>query len=163
MIWRVEQRDAYALLGRLAGEHWGLEPLPELARRPGGKPWFPTCPRCRFSLSHSGGLALCALSPREVGADLEVVRPRREGLPRYALSDREYRWFRARGGRWEDFYTLWTLKEARVKCTGEGLRRPAREIRVPLLAPGETGSREGFTFTALAGESWRGAVCEMEL
>ena len=52
------------------------------------------------------------------------------------------------------------MKEARVKCTGEGLRRPAREIPVPLLLPGERSLWEGFLFTALAGPDWRGAVCE---
>lgn len=160
MIWRVETENAHALLARLAGEVWGLDPLPEPARLPGGKPWFPGRPERCFSLSHSGPLSLCVLSDRPVGGDVERLRPRREGLPRYVFSDGELEWFRTRGARWEDFYTLWTMKEARVKCTGEGLRRPAREIAVPLLDPGGTAEREGFRFTALAGEGWRGAVCE---
>ncbi len=160
MVWQVAESDAYALLAALAAEVWGLRPLPAVARRPGGKPWFPAAPQRRFSLSHSGGLALCALSDREVGADVELVRPRRAGLARYVLGDREFQWFTAQGGRWEDFYTLWTLKEARAKCTGEGLRGPAREIAVPLLEPGEQGEWEGFSFTALGGSGWRGAVCE---
>ena len=48
-----------------------------------------------------------------------------------------------------------------MKCTGEGIfRRPAREVSVPLLMPGESGEWEGFRFTALAGEDWRGAICQ---
>lgn len=160
MKWQVENGDVRALLAGLAEEVWGLVPLPEITALPGGKPWFPSRPDCRFSLSHSGTLGLCAVSEQPVGADVEQLRPRRETLPRYVLDDREFDWFRTRGNNWADFYTLWTLKEARVKCTGEGLRRPAREIAVPLLIPGASTLWDGFRFTALAGEDWRGAVCE---
>lgn len=94
-----------------------------------------------------------------VGADVEQVRPRRPFLPEKALSPEEFAWFQTLGGRWEDFYTLWTLKEAKVKCLGSGLDRPAREIAVPLLSPGGTGTLEGLTFTSYAGPGWRAALC----
>lgn len=152
--------DAYELLNALLVEAGGVEP-PAIARREDGKPWFPDRPEIHFNLSHSGGLALCALGERELGVDIELVRNRTIGLPRYALSDAEYRWYAARGSHWEDFYTLWTLKESRVKCTGAGIfQKPVREISVPLLEPGESARWEGFRFLALAGENWRGAVCE---
>lgn len=161
MVWRVGTGDPYALLEGLLREERGVFPLPAVARRERGKPWFPERPELHFSLSHSGEMALCALGEKALGADIEVVRPRSPGLPRYALSDREYDWFLGRGERWEDFYTLWTMKEARVKCTGEGLGPKApREIQVPLLSPGETGEMGPFRFFALEGEGWRGAVCE---
>ena len=160
MVWSIGEIEAHALLRQMAADHWGLVPLPEMAQGDRGKPFFPAYPHCHFSLSHSGGLSLCTLSDAPVGADLELVRPRREGLPAYALGEGELAWFWERGSRWEDFYTLWTLKEARVKCTGEGLRKPPRDISVPLLEPGEEAEWEGFIFTALAGEGWRGAVCQ---
>lgn len=158
MIWRQGTGDAYALLAALASES-GISPLPELARTGRGKPYFPSRPDVRFSLSHSRTLCLCALGEAEVGADIEVIHPRRPGLPAYALDERELDWFRRRGERWEDFYALWTMKEARVKCTGEGLIVPPREIAVPLLEAGERGEFEGFVFHALTGEGWRGAIC----
>lgn len=160
MVWRMGETEAYQLLAELLREEAGVAPLPELARGKRGKPYFPAHPGLHFSVSHSGGLSLCALSGREVGCDMELVRPRKEGFPAYALSERELRWFEGRGSRWEDFYTLWTLKEARVKCTGEGLVPPVRDIAVPLMGPGESVELDGFTFTALGGENWRGAVCE---
>ena len=160
MIWNVEEGEAYTLLTQRASACWGLVPLPEVARKERGKPFFQAFPQYHFSLSHSGGLSLCALGEVPLGADVELVRPRREGLPAYALSEEELAWFRKRGSRWADFYTLWTLKEARVKCTGEGLRKAPRDISIPLLEPGERAKFAGFTFTALAGDGWRGAVCE---
>lgn len=160
MVWKVGEEDAYALLASLLAEREGISPLPGIAREKGGKPWFPDYPRLHFSLSHSGGLSLCALAEVPVGADVERVRPRSERLPRHTLSNGEYDWFRGRGGRWEDFYTLWTLKEARAKCTGEGIfRLPVRQVSVPLLEPGEETVWEGLRFAALRGEGWRGAVC----
>ena len=44
-----------------------------------------------------------------LGVDVERVKPRRTGLPRYVLSDREFQWFAARGSRW-GFWTWSTGK-----------------------------------------------------
>ena len=160
MIWKMGEGDPYILLSALLVKHGGIEPLPVMARTERGKPYFPDHPHLHFSVSRAKGLSLCALGDTPMGADIELVRPRSSGFPRYALSDREYEWYESRGSRWEDFYTLWTLKEARVKCTGEGIfRRPAREVTVPLMEPGESGEWEGFSFTALGGENWRGGLC----
>lgn len=161
MAWKVGEGDAYRLLSALWVETRGVEPLPEIQRTKQGKPYFPDRPDLHFSVSRSGGLSLCALADTPVGADVELVRPRSPGLPRYALSRREYAWYESRGSRWEDFYTLWTLKEARVKCTGEGIfRRPVREVAVPLLEPGRALVWEGYRFASLAGEGWRGGLCQ---
>lgn len=160
MLWKMGEGDPYILLRRLLEEAGRVDPLPEIARTERGKPFFPDCPHLHFSVSRSGGLSLCALGDSPVGADVELVRPRSKGFPRYVLSDREYEWYEGRGCRWGDFYTLWTMKEARVKCTGEGIfHRPAREVSVPLMEPGESAEWEGFSFTALGGENWRGGLC----
>lgn len=143
--------DAYGLLARCVRRVWGMEALPELVRLPGGKPVFAGEPGRHFSLSHSGALALCALSDSPVGADVETVRPRSPKLPRYVLRGEEYRRYLALGGDWPAFYVLWTEKESVVKYTGEGLKALGR-ARVP----------EGCAVTNLSGEGWKGAVCAMQ-
>ena len=153
------RRAAPGLLALALAETFGLEETPRQARLPGGKPVFPEHPEIHFNISHSGPLALCAAGNAPVGVDVEVIRPRREGLPRHALSEEEYRWFAGRGGRWADFYTLWTLKEARLKCEGTGLNRPPREVAVPLLEPGGEGELEGLSFRSYGGADWRGCLC----
>lgn len=152
---RMERGDAWELLRTMLGR----AELPPIAREAGGKPCFPGEPHLHFNLSHSGGLALCGVGRVPLGVDVERVRPRRAGLARYVLSEEEFAWFTRRGGDWGSLYTLWTLKEARVKCTGAGLRQAPRTIAVPLLEPGQTGVRDGLTFRAYAGEDWRAAVC----
>ena len=135
-------------------EVWGLEAIPPMERGPMGKPFFPSMPQIQFNLSHSGDLALCALSEVPVGVDIERVRPHRAGLPRYALSDREYRWFLEQGGGWELFCRLWTRKESWVKRTGGSIAGPAK-LCPPL--PGE--AREGLLLQDFSGRGWRAAVC----
>ena len=154
---RAQARDLLALAGR---ETWRLSPLPEIARREGGKPYFPGHEGLHFNLSHSGDLALCALDSAPVGVDVQIVREWRPGLPARVCSGAELDWLEGQPDLWSAFTLLWTLKEARVKCTGEGIFAvPPREVSVPLLRPGEKASWKGFSFTALAGEGWRGAVC----
>ena len=151
--------EAYGLLAELLAAEYGLPGLPELERQAGGKPFFPQRPDLHFNLSHSGDLALCGVGAAPLGVDIEVIRPRRAGLARYICSPEEYAWYEELGGDWESLYTIWTLKEARVKCTGEGLRQRPETIAVPRLGPGQTGELEGLIFRSYAGNGWRGAVC----
>ena len=80
------------------GEHG----KPRLAGPPG---------RLRFNLSHSGEVALVAVSGEfEVGADVERIRPKRE----------------------ESHYWRWACHEAEVKCLGIGLLRARRAPPEPV-------------------------------
>jgi 4'-phosphopantetheinyl transferase len=80
----------------------------------------------RFNLSHSGEVALIALSPEvEVGVDVERVDPHRDVLalaPQALAGDALAGVLRAPPERRiEEFYAAWTRREARAKCSGEGL------------------------------------------
>ncbi len=139
------RRLAWPLLEMAARERWGWPALPPVERSPRGKPLFAGTDGRWFSLSHSGGIALCALSGRPVGVDVEQVRPRRPGLPAYVLSEGELARF---DGTWEDFCRLWTLKESWCKREDAPLF-PPREVPVPPPCPHKS----------YAGDGWRAAVC----
>ena len=126
-----ERETAYGLLALALERELGVFPMPEIARQPGGKPCFPHRPEICFNLSHSRGAAVCALSDRPVGVDVERLRtpPRRLG----------------RGMAAEEFFRLWTAREATVKpaadcCAVEGLLPPAWVVSV---CPGD-GVRQVF-------------------
>lgn len=136
---------AWPLLERAAGLCWGWTSLPLVERSPRGKPFFPGLDGRWFSLSHSGGLALCALSDFPVGVDVELIRPRRAGLPRRVLSPSELAQF---DGSWADFCRLWTLKESWCKREDIPLYPPQR-VEFPPPCP----------YKSYAGENWRAAVC----
>ena len=134
------------LLAAAAERLWGWTECPELERSSRGKPEFAGADGRWLSLSHSGGYALCALSEDgPVGVDIEVVRPHREGLPRYAMNEAELAGF---DGSWEDFARVWTLKESWCKREDTPLF-PPREIVTPPSCP----------HGSYAGEDWRAAVC----
>ena len=150
-------------LARVVEDHMGLLSLPPLLRLPLGKPYLLGHQGVDLSYSHCGTVLFAAAGGGALGADIELVRPRLTGLPKRCCNERELDWFSARGRQWEDFYTLWTLKEARVKCTGEGMSFNPRTVSVPLLEPGKSGYHDGFTFRSyklrFGAEDYCAAVC----
>lgn len=102
---------AYALLGLALSERYGWRTLPELAVTERGRPFFPGAPEVHFSLSHTGGAALAAVSDRPVGVDVERLRPVRAAALR-----------RTEGAASEtEFFQSWVRREARCKLRGVGV------------------------------------------
>lgn len=160
----TDRAGAYRLLERAVLETWGLSPLPELTREKDGKPFFADRPDCHFNLSHSQPYALCALGDRPVGVDIQIIKENwREGLPWRVCSRHELDWLDGQSDRWGAFAQLWSLKEARVKYTGTGLRAAIREIAIPLPEPGGSLYRlDGLHFRIFSGSGWRAAVCAQQ-
>lgn len=152
---RAQARDLLALAVR---EAWDLSPLPEIALREGGKPFFPGHAGCHFNLSHSGDLALCALDGTPVGVDVQLVKQWRPSLPRRVCGRSELAWLEGQPEFWPAFTLLWALKEARAKESGRGLTTSIRDIRVPLPGP-QPVLLDGLWFGTWSGPGWAAAVC----
>ncbi len=103
---------------------------------PGAKPRLNGVAGLDFSLSYSGGWILIAVArQREVGVDVEELRELDElETAERAFSPKERRALRTldRGRRRDAFFRGWTRKEAFIKATGEGLRRPLDSFDVSL-------------------------------
>lgn len=121
-----------------------------------GKPYLEGNPFF-FSISHSGDYVLCAVSDREIGADIQKTdctgKCRERQLADRFFSPAEVE----RLGQYSDaetasyFYTLWTRKEAYGKLTGAGV---AAQLAVP------TDEWDGAEWlSADAPEGYRVAVC----
>ena len=159
----TERAQAYDLLERAARLHWGWDRLPEMAREERGKPYFPGAPQYHFNLSHSGPFALCALSDRPVGVDIQVVRPAwSPKLVDRSCTPEERSWLAALGDRPEDFAALWACKESVGKESGYGIPHPPSRLSVPLpgdggpLRPGGAYLLGGRRLRVYAGRGWGG-------
>jgi len=87
----------------------------------------------QFNLSHSGGLALVAVTERQaVGIDIETIAPRQNlvALAERSLPAEEAAAVRAAapGRQLGAFYAVWVRHEARLKCLGSGLSSPAPPV-----------------------------------
>ena len=79
-----------------------------------------------FNLSHSAEMAVCAVSGRKVGCDIEKIAEMRERVAERFFCESEVAYLHSLGKdkKAEEFYRLWTMKESYTKMTGEGLSFP---------------------------------------
>ena len=87
-----------------------------------GKPYLQSNSDIFFNLSHSGNYVLCGIAERQIGVDIQkrhakVVSGVKEKI--HNVQDKD-----------EDFFLLFSAKEAFCKCTGEGLQRDLSHIAV---------------------------------
>lgn len=120
---QVQEYGVSQLLEELAGQR--KKPIQlSYVYGPGGKPFFRDFPLF-FSLSHSGGYVLCAVSGRETGADIQKVQSVDTGklAARFFAAEECEILGQCRTAQESQhcFYRLWTRKEALGKLTGRGV------------------------------------------
>ena len=81
-----------------------------------------------FNMSHCREAAICVLSERPVGVDIESIHRYSESLARYTMSDAEMAQIEQAGRADVEFIRLWTLKEAVLKRSGEGIRNDMKHV-----------------------------------
>jgi len=114
---------AGALLLRRALSLEGIEKEPDIQSGEYGKPYLKNVPGFEYNLSHSGALAVFAYDTEgiPVGIDVEEVKEKKDrNLGRF-FSRSEYERIESSKKPWEEFYRLWTIREAFAKEEGKGL------------------------------------------
>ena len=112
---------AYLLLKRALREEYGITENPVFEYGEHGKPTIADHPEIFFNLSHCREAVACAVSDKPVGIDVESVRSFKESLVRYTMNDEEVEQIMTAPRPEVAFIRLWTMKEARLKLTGEGI------------------------------------------
>lgn len=135
---------AYLLLKRALREVYGITENPVFGYGAHGKPLLLAHPDIHFSLSHCREAVVCVVDSLPTGIDVETVRPLNEELVRYTMSEAEQQTVFNADNPALAFTRLWTMKEASLKLTGEGLRdqmstvleRPGIEFETQVSADG---------------------------
>lgn len=119
---------AYLLLCEGLRKEHGITEKPVFEFGEHGKPSIIGRPDLHFSLSHCREAAICVLSDRPVGIDIESVGRYNERLARYTMNDEEMAQILASNRPDIAFTRLWTQKEAVLKCTGEGIGNDLKNV-----------------------------------
>lgn len=85
-----------------------------------------------INLSHSGTKAICAISNKVIGCDIERVEDKNNDLIKIAqryFSEDEKRIITEQNSN-DFFFSLWTLKESFIKAIGLGLKLPLNDFSV---------------------------------
>lgn len=106
-----------------------------------GKPYLRGVKDLYFNISHSKNYVVCAFSDREVGIDIQVHKKGKGDIAQrfFSIEDRELMEKMAgEGGNPEEiFFSLWTVKEAYMKLTGEGMRQGLDATTVEMEGDGK--------------------------
>lgn len=119
---------AYLLLCEGLRQEYGIEEPPVFEYGEHGKPFIVGHPEICFNMSHCREAAICVLSERPVGVDIESIHRYSESLARYTMSDAEMAQIGQAVRCDVEFIRLWTLKEAVLKRSGEGIRNDMKHV-----------------------------------
>ena len=95
-----------------------------------GKPFLRELPDIHFNISHTKGLAVCVVDRRPLGIDAEKIKTYPVSVLR-KMTERERIYIQSASNQDEAFMRVWTMKEAMIKLTGEGLAAFSKTECIP--------------------------------
>ncbi len=119
---------AYLLLCEGLRREYGIGERPVFEYGEHGKPSIVGHPEIHFNMSHCREAAVCVLSNRPVGIDVESVREYKDTLVRYTMNDEEVELIQNSPRPDVAFIRLWTMKEAVLKLSGEGISNDLKDV-----------------------------------
>lgn len=102
----------------------GLDFQPIIAYGEKGKPFFQNNNSLHFSISHTQGYIAICFHNKPIGIDIEYLRKAKKEIVQRFFHPKEYEYLNQIQDQIilnQEFTRIWTLKEAFVKCTGEGI------------------------------------------
>ena len=119
---------AYLLLCEGLQKEYGITGKPLFSYGPHGKPALRDYPHIHFNMSHCREAVVCAISDKPVGIDVESVGRYKESVARYTMNQQEMQQIQQAERPDVMFTRLWTMKEAVLKLSGEGLRDNLKDV-----------------------------------
>lgn len=127
-----------------------------------GKPYLKDKRGINFSISHSGSMAMCVIDGKEVGADIQIVKPLDDNIAGFVLSAEEQKVYCDTGNDNSLFYKIWVLKESYLKYKGSGIEN-LRNITAYPVGEKIISNTCGCYFSLIEGiDGYKAAICSEE-
>ncbi len=94
------------------------------------KPYLKDHPHIHFNLSHSGKKALCVISDKEVGCDIEEIKEPYYDIVSRCFSNTEQKFLENAADKKEMFFRIWVAKESFLKAIGCGINDDMKRFSV---------------------------------
>lgn len=125
---RVKNAVAYLLLVKALRDVGVFNELPDFYYNEHKKPFLKNYKGWFFNISHCKSAVCCAFSDQQIGVDIEEVREYKESLANYVCNEKELQQLSCSDTKADDFYKLWTQKEAVFKLMGTGITGEIKNI-----------------------------------
>lgn len=125
---RRQSLAVFMLLQRALRLEYGITGELRLQQGEHGKPTLADYPDIHFSLSHCRDAVACVVGDSPVGIDVECIDRYRPLLLDYAMSPLEREQILASPDAATAFVRLWTMKEALLKLTGQGITEDLHDV-----------------------------------
>ncbi|MEI1682754.1 4'-phosphopantetheinyl transferase superfamily protein [Acinetobacter baumannii] len=130
------------LMKSVLSDKLGISPHEVIIQlQPNGKPFVQGSKTIYFNLSHSADLIVFAVTEKgEIGVDVERIDHEFEWRRvDSVLAPSEIKWIQENewinpNSVYQRFFQIWTLKEAYIKCTGEGMSRHLKKLNFQVFS-----------------------------
>ena len=127
---RVLCAAAYRLLMFALYKEYGISEAPRFIYSANGKPYLVDYQNIYFNMSHCKYGVVCAVSAKEVGADIQDIRLYDVKIARRVCTDREMDLLFKSHSPQRLFCELWTQKESYIKLYGGSIGEPLNTLDI---------------------------------
>lgn len=138
---------AYQLLKEGLQKEYGITDNPIFEYNEHGKPSIVGHPEIYFNLSHCKEAAICVISDKPIGVDVESIREFKDSLVNYTMNDEEKAEMASSSNPAATFIRLWTMKEATSKLIGTGITNDVKSLIDTTKYKYNTTEKESYIYT----------------
>ena len=138
---------AYQLLKEGLQKEYGITDNPIFEYNKHGKPSIVGHPEIYFNLSHCKEAAICVISDKPIGVDVESIREFKDSLVNYTMNDEEKAEMASSSNPAATFIRLWTMKEATSKLIGTGITNDVKSLIDTTKYKYNTTEKESYIYT----------------
>lgn len=149
---------AELLLQYALEKEYGINEKLEIVKTSSGKPFFKEEKEIYFNLSHCKEGIVCALSGKPIGVDIQNYVECDQDLLEVVSTKEELKELENSNDSSRTFTRLWTIKEAYIKCIGEGISDNISKYNFANCKD-KLFTKYGYTIKVLTFEKYSLAVC----